>query len=364
MTNRYDRHIIMPEIGKDGQEKLSNAKVLVIGAGGLGCPVLQYLAAAGVGTLGIIDFDSVELSNLQRQVLFGESNLGQNKAIAAQERLADLNSDITIHAYPERLTPENAIAHFGNYDLVVDGSDNFETRYLVNDVSIITNTPFVYGAIYKFEGQVTVFNYKKGPTYRCLFPAPPSPENSPNCSSIGVLGVLPGIIGSMQANEAIKVILGSEGVLNGKLLCYDARSASTYHIGIKRNGTEIKKVIDEGIKSDNPFYTDSCSNSIAEITASKALELTDAIYYDIREEHELPKLIYPDYKSIPMSALTKSIDQFRNDKIKILVCQSGIRSLTAVSVLEKAGITKCYSLKEGVQTLNNKIKSGYERQKT
>src|SRR5690606_19253182 len=219
MTNRYSRHIILSEIGQAGQDKLLSAKVLVIGAGGLGCPVLQYLAAAGIGTLGIIDFDVVEISNLQRQVLFGTSSLGKNKAEAAKKHLEDLNPEISIMAYAEKLTYQNALELFKNYDIIVDGSDNFETRYLVNDACIITNKPLVFGAIYKFEGQVSVFNYQNGPSYRCLFPNPPQKDTVPNCSEIGVLGVLPGIIGSMQANEVLKIILGIGSTLSGKLLC-------------------------------------------------------------------------------------------------------------------------------------------------
>ena len=225
--NRYSRHIILSEIGQIGQDRISNTKVLVIGAGGLGCPILQYLTAAGVGTIGIIDFDVVELSNLQRQVLFGTSSLGKNKAIAAKARLEDLNDSISIIAYPEPLTYQNAIALFNQYNIIVDGSDNFETRYLVNDACIITNKPLVFGAIYKFEGQVSVFNYQNGPSYRCLFPTPPKKDSVPNCSEIGVLGVLPGIIGSMQANEVLKIILGLGNSLSGKLLCYNALTSQT-----------------------------------------------------------------------------------------------------------------------------------------
>ena len=180
--NRYNRHIILSEIGLEGQHKINMAKVLVVGAGGLGCPVLQYLAAAGIGTLGIIDFDIVSESNLQRQVLFGSSSLGINKAIAAKKRLEDLNTSITIHAYPKKLNYKNAISFFKEYDIIVDGTDNFKTRYLVSDACIITKKPLVYAGIYKFEGQVSVFNYNNGPSYRCLFPTPPRAEEIPNCA--------------------------------------------------------------------------------------------------------------------------------------------------------------------------------------
>ena len=357
---RYHRHIIMPEIGLNGQEKLSRARVLVIGAGGLGCPVLQYLAAAGIGTLGIIDFDMVERSNLQRQVLFGDSTLGKNKALAAKERLSDLNQEITINAYPERLTPGNALEHFKDYDIIVDGSDNFGTRYLVNDACVLSGKPFVYGAIYKFEGQVAVFNYNGGPTYRCLFPLPPRSGSNIDCNSIGVLGVLPGIIGTMQANEVLKIVLGSEQLLSGQMLCYDSRSATTYKIGISAREDEIKRVKVGGLDVNNPIYEDKCIISAPEVTAEEAFDFSDAIYYDLRESHEVPKLELTDYSSIPMSRLHDNIELFRNNKPKILICQSGVRSLNAVGILTQAGITNCYSLKGGVISLNQKTKSTYE----
>lgn len=206
--SRYNRHIILSDVGQIGQDKLSKAKVLVVGAGGLGCPVLQYLTAAGIGELGIIDFDVVEESNLQRQILFGTSSLGTNKALAAKNRLEDLNPTIQINAYTEKLTSKNALELFKEYDIIVDGTDNFATRYLVNDAAILTNKPIVYGAIYKFEGQVSVFNYQNGPSYRCLFPNAPKEGSVANCSEVGVLGVLPGIIGTMMANEVLKISFG------------------------------------------------------------------------------------------------------------------------------------------------------------
>ena len=221
--NRYSRHIALSEIGQAGQNKLLNAKVLVIGAGGLGCPILQYLAAAGVGNIGIVDFDTIELSNLQRQVLFGSASIGLNKAEAAKTRLQDLNNTISITAYPKKLTHQNSLSLFKNYDIIVDGTDNFETRYLINDAAIITNKPVVFGAIYKFEGQVSVFNYKAGPSYRCLFSNQQEKEQSGHCEDLGVLGVLPGIIGSMQANEVLKMILEIGNILSGKLLLYNAK---------------------------------------------------------------------------------------------------------------------------------------------
>ena len=232
---RYSRHIALNEIGVRGQEKISKAKVLVVGAGGLGCPVLQYLAAAGIGTLGIVDFDVVEESNLQRQILYGTSTTGENKALAAKKKLEDLNPTISIDAIPEKLAYSNVVSLFNQYDIIVDGSDNFETRYLINDAALITNRPVVFGAIFKFEGQLSVFNYNNGPTYRCLFPVPPTKENIPNCSEVGVLGVLPGIVGSMQANEVLKIVLGIGEVLSGKLCCYNSKTNDFQILLIQKN---------------------------------------------------------------------------------------------------------------------------------
>ncbi len=360
MMNRYNRHIVLDDIGVKGQEKISGAKVLVVGAGGLGCPVLLYLAAAGVGQLGIIDFDNVEVSNLQRQVLFGESNLGLNKALAAKVRLSDLNSEIELRAYPERLTPTNAVNLFSKYDLVIDGSDNFATRYLVNDACIISGKPMVYGAIYKFEGQVSVFNKNNGPSYRCLFPVPPRPGQSLSCDSIGVLGVLPGIIGSMMANEALKIILDKPGILSGKMLCYDSRSATVSHFKITRSESGIQDIKSRGVQISNLDYHDACDLSPKEISAQEAIALDDAVFYDLREPHEQPRLDITDFKRVPMGKLGDHLELFDHDHPKILVCQSGIRSLNAVSQLEQYGVANCFSLKEGALALNQLIKFNYE----
>lgn len=354
--SRYNRHIILSEIGKKGQDKISSAKVLVIGAGGLGCPVLQYLTAAGVGTIGIIDFDVVELSNLQRQVLFGKSSLGKNKAIAAKARLEDLNDDISIVAYPEQLTYQNAIKLFNLYDIIVDGSDNFETRYLVNDACVITNKPLVFGAIYKFEGQVSVFNYKNGPNYRCLFPTPPKKDRVPNCSEIGVLGVLPGIIGSMQANEVLKIILGFGGVLSGKLLCYNALKSQTSTLKIKRNETVIQSVLDKKQLFKNKEINMNCLNKINTISIKDALQENQIQFIDVRELHEQPKVITVKVTSIPLSDLENLVEKIDTTKKKIIFCQTGIRSKKAVAKLKTLNIKNCFSLIEGANEINNYLK--------
>ncbi len=358
--NRYNRHIILSEIGQEGQDKISKAKVLVIGAGGLGCPVLQYLTAAGVGTIGIIDFDTVELSNLQRQVLFGTSSIGKNKAIAAKERLEDLNTDISIVAYPEILTYQNAIALFNQYDIIVDGSDNFETRYLVNDACIITNKPLVFGAIYKFEGQVSVFNYQNGPSYRCLFPDPPQKDAVPNCSDIGVLGVLPGIIGSMQANEVLKLILDLGNVLSGKLLCYNALTSATSTLKIKPNIITIQKVLDQKDRFNEQQINIGCSNDIHEISIYD-IQLEDHFQYiDVRERHEEPKVITLNITSIPLSELEDHIETIDLTKKKLIFCQSGMRSKKALNLLKDLNIDDCYSLIEGATEINNYLKEHHK----
>ena len=356
MTNRYNRHIILSEIGQLGQDKISNAKVLVIGAGGLGCPVLQYLTAAGVGTIGVIDFDVVDISNLQRQVLFGNSSLGKNKAIAAKARLADLNDNVSIVAYPEQLTHQNAIELFNQYDIIVDGSDNFETRYLVNDACIITKKPLVFGAIYKFEGQVSVFNYNNGPSYRCLFPTPPKKDAVPNCSEIGVLGVLPGIIGSMQANEVLKIILGIGNVLSGKCRCCDALTNQTSILKVKKNEAIFRSVLNGKNTFLNKQINVDCNIDISEISLKDIVFEEDIQFIDVREFDELPKIENIEVTLIPVSLFEQNLKKIDSDKKKILFCQSGIRSKQAVKLLNEHNIKNCFSLIESATELNNHTK--------
>jgi sulfur-carrier protein adenylyltransferase/sulfurtransferase len=354
--SRYNRHIILSEIGQKGQDKLTNAKVLVVGAGGLGCPVLQYLTAAGIGTIGIIDFDVVTASNLQRQVLFGTSSLGKNKAIAAKKRLQDLNNTITINAYSERLTHKNALELFKNYDIIVDGTDNFATRYLINDASIITGKPLVYGAIYKFEGQVAVFNYQNCSSYRCLFPTPPKEGAIPNCSEIGVLGVLPGIIGSMQANEVLKIILGLGDVLSGKLLCYNALTNQTTKLIINRVESEINKVLSKKDNFQSVLQEINCDCYVPEISIKEAFKKNNIQFIDVRESDELPKVedLNPVY--IPLSEFENNLKKIDSENEKMIFCQTGIRSKTAVSILQKHNIINSYSIKEGASEILKYLK--------
>ncbi|RIA09926.1 adenylyltransferase/sulfurtransferase [Flavobacteriaceae bacterium MAR_2010_72] len=349
--NRYSRHIQLSEVGSKGQDQISNAKVLVVGAGGLGCPVLQYLVAAGVGTLGIIDFDVVEESNLQRQVLFGTSSLGANKAIAAKKRLEDLNPTITIIAYQARLTSTNALELFKDYDLIVDGTDNFATRYLINDASILCDKPFVYGAIYKFEGQVSVFNYNNGPSYRCLFPTLPNVTSAINCSEIGVLGVLPGIIGTMMANEVLKMILGFEQVLSGKLLCYSSRTAETTILKINKVQSNFDTTLIQKELALDQYEDDFCGDPNMEISSEDLVQLGDVQFIDVREHHELPKFELENCVQIPLATLNKNIDKLDLTKPLVVFCQTGIRSLKAVEQLRQRNTNTSFSLKGGVQTL-------------
>ena len=353
--DRYNRHIILSEVGQQGQDKLTKAKVFVVGAGGLGCPVLQYLAAAGIGTIGIIDFDVVEESNLQRQILFGTSTLGQNKAIAAKTRLTDLNPTIIINAYPEKLTSKNALELFNNYDIIVDGTDNFATRYLINDAAIICGKPIVYGAIYKFEGQISVFNYQNGPSYRCLFPTPPKEGSVANCSEVGVLGVLSGIIGTMQANEVIKIILDFDKVLSGKLFCYNAKTNQTSTLKITKSITEFENVLAQKDNFQKEQYDASCKTIIQEISAEEVLQKDNIQFIDIREPHEQPRLDLKNCIQIPLDKLQQNINQINSNNTNIIFCQSGMRSKTAVDLLQKHNITNCFSLKGGISVITEQL---------
>ena len=354
--SRYNRHIILSEIGPDGQDKISNAKVLVIGAGGLGCPVLQYLAAAGIGTLGIIDFDVVDESNLQRQILFGSSSIGLNKATAAKRRLLDLNNTIKINAYPYKLTFQNAIELFSQYDLIVDGADNFETRYLINDAAVLSGKPLVFGAIYKFQGQVSVFNLNNGPTYRCAFPHKPKKDAVPNCSEVGVLGVLPGIIGTLQANEVLKIVLGIGQVLSGKLLYYDALSHQNTTLTVKRNDLEIEKVRSGKDEFSQKELENGCKVDIPEISIKDIFDKPNIELIDIREVFEEPKLQTVETLQIPLSKLKLHVDKLDIHKKKAIFCQSGIRSKQAVSILQELHIENCFSVREGAAEIDSYIK--------
>ncbi|MCB4806930.1 HesA/MoeB/ThiF family protein [Tamlana sp. 62-3] len=342
---QYNRHIILKEIGEAGQLKLKEAKVLVIGAGGLGCPILQYLTAAGIGTIGIIDNDVVDQTNLQRQVLYTINDVNKPKAEIVAKRLEQLNPFVNFKVFKEKLTKENAISLFKAFDVIIDGSDNFQTRYLTNDAAVITNKPLVYGSIFKFEGQVSVFNFKGSGTYRCLYPTPPKPEESPNCSEIGVMGVLPGIIGSLQANEVIKIICGIGEVLANKLLVFDVLSMR--QITLKFNKTEHANI--KTLEENYDFFCGiaSTENEISLSVLNK--NKTDYNLLDVREnwereQHHIGGL------HIPLNQLPKRYQEINTDKPLVVYCKSGIRSKHAIQFLQEAltNNAKLINLKNGL----------------
>jgi len=326
---QYDRHLILDKIGVPGQEKLKAAKVLVIGAGGLGCPILQYLTAAGVGTIGIIDNDTVAQSNLQRQILYTVDDIGSYKAAVAAERLSKLNPFVKFDVYKTYLSRDNALELFNKYDIIVDGSDNFATRYLTNDAAVLSNKPLVYGAIFKFEGQVSVFNYKNSGTYRCLYPTAPKPDSSPNCSEIGVLGVLPGIIGSLQANETIKIICEIGEVLANKLLIYDTLSMNQLVLKFEKSEKGAVKKLEE----DYEFFCgiEKVKNEISldELHQHKEkYNLLDVREASEREEYHIGGI------HIPLKELPDKIKEIPKNKPLVIYCKAGDRSKRAIKFLE------------------------------
>ena len=351
---RYNRHIIIPDFGIEAQKKLKAAKVLVIGSGGLGSPLLLYLAAAGVGTLGIVDLDVVDDSNLQRQVLFGVQDIGTPKVEAAKIRLKQLNPHIKIKTYNTQFTSKNALEIIRDYDVVADGTDNFPTRYLVNDASVLAGIPNVYASIFQFEGQVSVFNYTdkngtKGPNYRDLYPTPPEPGLIPNCAEGGVLGVLPGIIGSLQANEVIKVITGVGEPLSGRFFIFDALTFETRTLKITKraNSTEIKELID---------YEQFCGISAIEkpVKEISTLELENWIsngedfqIIDVRETSEYEQINIGAHL-IPLGEVIARNHEIEREKKVVIHCRSGARSAKAIRQLEEIGFDNLYNLKGGI----------------
>lgn len=358
---RYDRHLKLELIGEEGQLKLKNAKVLVVGSGGLGCPALQYLTAAGVGYLGIIDGDKLERSNLQRQILFREEDIGKNKAIAARAQLSQLNSEIEIEALPYHLSTKNALNLIPNYDVVLDGTDNFATRYLINDACVILDKPFVYGGIFKFQGQYTVFNYNNGPTYRCLFPDPPTATDVPNCSQVGVLGVLPGLIGIHQATEVIKIVTGIGEVASGVLHIVNALNGEHQRLIVESNEEQKsypKKIAPDFQNQDYAAYCGELSSEtqIAAEDLDRYINNDKCMLLDVREEWEDPKLLAENLLNIPLSELEDRLSEIPRDKQLVVFCQSGIRSQEAISQLSSIhNFSNLVNLKGGI--------SAYERKK-
>lgn len=374
---RYSRHLLIPEFNIEGQKKLKAAKVLIVGAGGLGAPLIQYLTAAGVGTIGIVDFDVVDESNLQRQVLFTMEDIGRPKVEVARERIIAQNPHIRVIAFNEQLTSKNALEIIKNYDLVADGTDNFPTRYLVNDACVLLGKPNVYASIFRFEGQVSVFNYTDkhgtiGPNYRDLFPNPPPPGLVPSCAEGGVIGVLPGIIGSLQTNEVIKIITGVGDPLSGKLFLFDALTFEMRTLKVYRdennplNGKNptLFELIDYdqfcGLKS-----VESNTDKVKEITAQELHELiekdSDFQLIDVREQFEY-EFVNLNGELIPLKSLIENVEKISHNKKVVLHCRSGQRSAEAIVLLEeKYGLQNLYNLKGGILAYANEVDTSLAR---
>ncbi len=365
---RYSRHLVMPEVAVDGQLKLKRARVLIIGAGGLGAPAGLYLTAAGVGTIGLVDFDVVDVTNLQRQVTFGTKDVGRPKLQAARERLQDLNPGVAFELHETRLTSDNALEIIKDYDIVVDGTDNFPTRYLVNDACVLLGKPYVYGSIFRFEGQITVFAAANGPCYRCLYPAPPPPGLVPSCAEGGVLGVLPGIVGAIQANEAIKWILGAGESLAGRLLLFDALKMRFRELKLRRSdecpvcgpNRTIHELIDYeefcGIRGEE-VQEDMAIPAIGPRELKKRLDAgEDVLVLDVREPHE-KQLCHIGGTLIPLGELAARMHELDSSRDIVVYCRTGVRSAQAVGFLQDAGFDKVWNLTGGIHAWSDEIDS-------
>ncbi len=370
---RYHRHLILKEFGLASQEKLKNAKVLVIGAGGLGCPCLLYLTAAGIGRIGIVDFDQVDESNLQRQVLFKESDIGKNKAETAAKRLTELNSFVQFDVYPVQLTSHNAIDILSNYDVVIDGSDNFATRYLVNDACVFQKKSLVYGSIFRFEGQASVFNLKKkdgafSPNYRDLFPKPPLPGTVPSCAEAGVLGVLPGVIGSFQANETIKIITGIGEPLAGKLFLWNALTMETRQLQYEADDENPisgkKPTITALIDYEEFCGMKKKENGMKEISPTELKTMVDQKQdiqiVDVRESFEY-EICNIGGELIPLGLIDAKLDKIAKNKPVVVHCKMGGRSAKAVMLLEARGFNNVMSLRGGIMAYIDEVDSTLQR---
>ena len=366
-VSRYARHLIIPDVGVEGQKRLKAARVLLVGAGGLGSPAALYLAAAGVGHIGLVDFDVVDVTNLQRQILHGTKDVGRPKIDSARDRVADINPHVELTTYKTALTSQNALDIIGKYDLVVDGTDNFPTRYLVNDACVMLGKLNVYGSVFRFEGQASVFAAKDGPCYRCLFPEPPPPGTVPNCAEGGVLGVLPGLVGTIQATEAIKLILGLGEPLIGRLLLVDALGAQFRTVKVRKNpecpacGTrEITALIDYdqfcGLTTDN--RQPMTANAVVEITPTELAERLnagDVDLIDVREPHEWDIARIPGARLIPLGEFPAAIPSLDRTRDIVVQCRSGVRSANAVRQLQAAGFTRVKNLAGGILRWSDEV---------
>jgi adenylyltransferase/sulfurtransferase len=359
---RYSRHLLLPQIGIEGQEKLKAAKVLIVGTGGLGAPLSLYLAAAGVGTLGIVDFDFVEESNLQRQIIHSTRDIDRPKVASASDRIKSLNPDVNVITYNMMLTSENALGIIEDYDIVADGTDNYQTRYLVNDACVLLGKPNVYGSVFQFEGQASVFYAKEGPCYRCLYPSPPPPGLVPSCSEGGVLGVLPGIIGTIQANEVIKLIVGDGESLISRLLLFDAWEMSFRELKLDKDPTcpicgkhpTIHELIDyEQFCGLNQEHEEEPIETITAKELHTRLETEDAAdaiqIIDIREPHERAISPFRNAKPIPLGQMVRRMNEFDESRDAVFLCKIGQRSKFAIRALREAGYKgRLLNLKDGV----------------
>jgi sulfur-carrier protein adenylyltransferase/sulfurtransferase len=369
-VRRYSRHLIIPDVGMAGQRRLKNAEVLVIGAGGLGSPALMYLAAAGVGTLGVIDFDVVDESNLQRQVIHGQSDVGRSKAQSARESIAEINPLVKVVVHDVRLDRDNALEIFSGYDLIVDGTDNFATRYLVNDACVLLGKPYIWGSIYRFDGQVSVFWAEHGPCYRCLYPEPPPPGLVPSCAEGGVLGILPGTVGLIQATEAVKLILGIGEPLVGRLMLYDALAMRFRELKLRRNADcpvcgdhpTIKELIDYhqfcGVPQQpaEPVAAAATAGEIEPAEVKSKIDRGDSfVLIDVREPHEYQICKIPFARLIPLGELPKRVNELDSADEFVVHCKSGVRSAKAQEFLKQAGFKKVLNMKGGILAWSDKV---------
>jgi molybdopterin/thiamine biosynthesis adenylyltransferase/rhodanese-related sulfurtransferase/molybdopterin converting factor small subunit len=365
---RYNRHLIMPEVGMEGQLKLKAAKVLLVGAGGLGAPLGLYLAAAGVGRIGIVDFDVVDFTNLQRQVIHGTGDVGRKKLDSAADRMTEINPHVAIDKHEVALSSENALDILKDYDIVVDGTDNFPTRYLVNDACVLLGKPNVYGSIFRFEGQATVFAYQGGPCYRCLYPEPPPPGLVPSCAEGGVLGILPGTIGLIQATETVKLILGIGEPLVGRLLLYDALAMRFRELKLRKNPEcpvcgehpTVTKLIDYqqfcGIPSQPAAAEAPIEGDIDPVEVKAKIDRHDPfVLIDVREPFEYQIGNIPYAKLIPLGELPKRLKELNPDAEIVAHCKSGMRSAKAVALLKNAGFRKVRNMKGGILAWSDKV---------
>jgi molybdopterin/thiamine biosynthesis adenylyltransferase/rhodanese-related sulfurtransferase len=369
---RYSRHLLIPDVGLEGQRKLKAASILVLGTGGLGSPVALYLAAAGVGHIGLVDYDVVDISNLQRQVVHGTSAIDKLKVESARQRLLDLNPEIDVEIYNEPFTSKNAMRIAQGYDIIVDGTDNFPTRYLSNDVCVLLGKPNVYGSIFRFEGQVSVFDSRNGPCYRCLFPEPPPPGMVPTCAEGGVLGVLPGTIGTIQATEALKLVLGIGESLVGRLMLYNALDMTFEYVKLRKNPhckicepyPEITELIDYDAFCGVPGigHEEGVVGGDWDITASQLSEQLKAGNHihliDVREPHELEISHIEGADLIPLGQLAARMNELDSAEETVLFCKSGTRSARALEVLVSAGFRRVKNLKGGINAWAREVDPG------